>query len=1072
MTPGLTDEEVFGPSAAPAAKPDIASMIRAEARAQGVDPAHALGIWHAEGAGDMTATSPKGARGPMQLMPGTAKDMGVDPEDLAQNIRGGVTYLKRQLATFKDPKLAFAAYNVGPGAVMAHGGIPDYPETQGYVQRAMAGAAAPTGLSDDEVFGPAPATVPPETAPGSAPEAKPPAAAAPTIAMVGGKVVFADTGRPVPEHQVKAIRTLMQGGVVDGQGEPGSLNSPLVQREAGQKFKPGQFYIDATSGQLAQVPGVDNGDGGFGSGLGAGLGDIPGSIFDLIPGHGDSEIANAMDAQRQVYGATHQGDHAAQAGRFTGQVLGSLPLMAGGEALLGKLATKAPEAMQPVLQFLGGKGGTGWIGKAVSRAARGAQEGAGAALLTSGASDEPLPEQLAAGAAMGGGLRMGAPYVARAAGRVLQKPLQAAAEAAPAWMAPLLDSLRTGGATESALSPEQLTAARYAASKNTKGLTPDQLRQINVPQITAAEAFGDAGEKALGTLVRRPGDSGQLVGDLIHARSTARGDNILQAVSDVAGIHPEDTRGALDRMVETGQSEVDPLYAKAFDDRPMWTPQLETIAARPSVKGVLKDAHRLMREEDLDPETLGMSFVENPEQWASYTPPALEAETAPVGFAGGVRGPAKPPSRGPSLLKFLADNGGVSDQGGEISAIGGDKWHVGKPFQRPLTGVLNPEDAAQQAFERGYFPQRSEAPSANELYDAMGQEMRGKALYARDADPAGLQRYQAAQAAEERAYRGGDPMDVPHPEDYVGRPAPVSEPAHQLVPKTQTWDYIKRALDDELKPYLSGAKEWTNDARLMNQTRAQLVEELKGRNSQYKTAVEAAENYLGPKEAFAWGKRAILDSRSELADVRGRMKDMTPKQMRYVRAGVANRIFNEVQDAPEGDSNRVLNAFRTPKVRAKLEAFFGPRRAAALIETVSQQGRMKAFERTWAPKANSVTSTVAAETAEQDGGPGWAAPASAVARHFMSGGGPVKGLYRLGGHLIAGGLDRVATAGMPQTVRNEAGQMLAGSPADMATLLEALKSAPSPLVGRAKFVGGMIGAGARTATEQRAGQGR
>jgi soluble lytic murein transglycosylase-like protein len=80
------------------------------------------------------AVSHKGARGLAQLMPGTARLLGVDPDDPHQNLDGGARYLAEQYRTFRDWRLALAAYNAGPGAVKEHGGIPPYDETQNYVR--------------------------------------------------------------------------------------------------------------------------------------------------------------------------------------------------------------------------------------------------------------------------------------------------------------------------------------------------------------------------------------------------------------------------------------------------------------------------------------------------------------------------------------------------------------------------------------------------------------------------------------------------------------------------------------------------------------------------------------------------------------------------------------------------------------------------------------------------------------------------------------------------------------------------------------------------------------------------
>jgi hypothetical protein len=114
---------------------DIDSIINEAAKFHGVNPELIRRVMRKESRGNSRAVSPKGASGLMQLMPETAKEMGVtDIFDIRQNIFGGTKYLAKQLKDFNnDEDLALAAYNAGPGAVRRAGGVPNYKETQDYV---------------------------------------------------------------------------------------------------------------------------------------------------------------------------------------------------------------------------------------------------------------------------------------------------------------------------------------------------------------------------------------------------------------------------------------------------------------------------------------------------------------------------------------------------------------------------------------------------------------------------------------------------------------------------------------------------------------------------------------------------------------------------------------------------------------------------------------------------------------------------------------------------------------------------------------------------------------------------
>lgn len=118
---------------------DYRTLARQIASEEGVDPDLFIRLVEAESSFRPDVTSEAGAYGLTQLMPGTAAELGVDPSDPVQNLRGGARYLRQQLDRFGDPALALAAYNAGPGNVRRYGGIPPFEETQNYVTRILGG---------------------------------------------------------------------------------------------------------------------------------------------------------------------------------------------------------------------------------------------------------------------------------------------------------------------------------------------------------------------------------------------------------------------------------------------------------------------------------------------------------------------------------------------------------------------------------------------------------------------------------------------------------------------------------------------------------------------------------------------------------------------------------------------------------------------------------------------------------------------------------------------------------------------------------------------------------------------
>lgn len=134
-------------SAAQYTPKDVTELVYHYARRYGLDASLVFAVIQIESDGKPHAVSPAGARGLMQLMPGTAAEMGVtDLFDPAQNIAAGTQYLAKMHNLFGNNRsLALAAYNAGPNAVKKHGGIPPYAETRQYVRKVLSLAGRGSG---------------------------------------------------------------------------------------------------------------------------------------------------------------------------------------------------------------------------------------------------------------------------------------------------------------------------------------------------------------------------------------------------------------------------------------------------------------------------------------------------------------------------------------------------------------------------------------------------------------------------------------------------------------------------------------------------------------------------------------------------------------------------------------------------------------------------------------------------------------------------------------------------------------------------------------------------------------
>jgi soluble lytic murein transglycosylase-like protein len=117
---------------------DVQDVLARAAQKQGLEPEFVRSVARAESGFRQDAVSVKGAVGLMQLMPGTASELGVDAKLTEENAQGGAKFLRELLIRYHgDAALALAAYNAGPGAVERYKGVPPYPETRRYIVKVL-----------------------------------------------------------------------------------------------------------------------------------------------------------------------------------------------------------------------------------------------------------------------------------------------------------------------------------------------------------------------------------------------------------------------------------------------------------------------------------------------------------------------------------------------------------------------------------------------------------------------------------------------------------------------------------------------------------------------------------------------------------------------------------------------------------------------------------------------------------------------------------------------------------------------------------------------------------------------
>ena len=286
-------------------------------------------------------------------------------------------------------------------------------------------------------------------------------------------------------------------------------------------------------------------------------------------------------------------------------------------------------------------------------------------------------------------------------------------------------------------------------------------------------------------------------------------------------------------------------------------------------------------------------------------------------------------------------------------------------IRRPPRSTLFPFTTLfrSKAWEAGYFPQWETRPTTRQLYDALREEMQGRPVYARDAAQELTDRLAAKDAAEELLYRGSaDPP--PSPDDYVGRPEPEMELAYQATPTAETWDYVKRGLDDVLEGYrnkTTGELVLDDEGRAVLRTLQALRGELVNLNPVYGEALEAYSGPAAMKDALDAGRGAFRETGEGL---QRKFSDFTAGEREMYRLGAMQALREKLgnQDVTYNAAQRA-GILKPAQLERFKELFPTDRAFSDFVKTLDLEQTM--FRTRAAVTGNSTTAKQLASMAEE-----------------------------------------------------------------------------------------------------------
>lgn len=587
-----------------------------------------------------------------------------------------------------------------------------------------------------------------------------------------------------------------------------------------------------------------------------------------------------------------------------GNAITSVPAMLTGGAALapGALTTAAPVAKQGMMAAI-----KAVTPKIVQASGKGGLVGALSAGLAGLAGEGDLDERIGdanAAIPVGAVLGAGLPALFAGGGKVANSVRSALAPAAQREAA-------QAGRILSARAPEAaMPPPRIAANNN----------------LLPFERMGRGGLGLARAVAAVPGEGQDIAESVLRGRQAEAAERMLGMTQKSLGDDGSRFHVTLDALDKKRLVESQPLFEEAFGREAPNSRVLQDLSQRPDIRDAMKRAIRLARNEGEDPRALGLFHMEDPAGWASELPPT--AQTLAKAEQVAARGGRSKAPQGKTLTKFIADGGGMRDDGGELAHMGADQWHKGKAFQAKLMGPgASADEWALRAWEKGYFPQFQERPTPNDLFDVLAAEQRGQPRYARDADPAHLDRIRMLDEAEEMAARGGFGDDGFDESAYTGRPEPQTGPVYGEIPTGKGWHYVKTGLDDIIEAKrdpVTGKLPRTEEMRVLDRLRYQLRTELSELNPTYGKALWS---YAGPSKQMDAAQlgRKLVSGKYDPEDIATGMGKMSKDELEALRLGVARGLSDQFRGE---NPQRAIRRFANDQVvQDRLRTAFADRTA-------------------------------------------------------------------------------------------------------------------------------------------------